>query len=298
MQQNSPTILKKPHQHSLAGQLIIQVDELDLSHEQEVLEFLSQRPIHTASMVGFIHENGLVHPLNRGTFYGCRNAGRQLEGVALMGHSTLLETTSDRAAQALAEVAKTCATAHLVMGEKERINNFWDYYAEAGQGMRHACRELLFELKWPVEALPDVSELRLATSAADLELVAAIHAQIAPDQIRINPLKRGSEDSRQRCARNIEQGRTWVGTEEGEVIFKADVTTDTSAVIYLDEVWTSTEGSSQSDALRCMSQFARALLRRTKSVCVLVNENDKKAHRFYQQAGYKLRAIYDTIFLN
>ena len=296
-QQNSPAILKTPHRHPSTGPLMVQVAELDASHEQEVLEFLSHRPIHTVGMVGFINDNGLASPLNRGTFYGCRNREGQLEGVALIGHATLLETTTDRAAEALAEMAQTCTTAHMIMGEKERINNFWDYYAEAGQGMRHACRELLFELKWPVEALQEVPELRLA-AAADLELVVTIHAQMAFDESGINPLERDPEGFRQRCARRIEQGRTWVWTEGGEVIFKADVTSDTPSVIYLEGVWTNAERRSQGYGLRCMSQLARTLLRRTKSVCVLVNENDKKAHRFYQRAGYKLRAIYDSIFLD
>jgi len=296
-QPNSPAILKKPHQHVPAGQLRVHVAELDASHQQEVLEFLSQRPIHTAVMVGFIHDNGLVGPLNRGTFYGCRNREGQLEGVALIGQATLLETTTDRAAEALAEMAQTCTTAHMIMGEKERINNFWGYYADAGQGMRHAGRELLFELKWPVGALAEVPDLRLATSA-DLELVVTIHAQMAFDQSGINPLERDAEGFRQRCARRIEQGRTWVWTEAGEIIFKADVASDTSSVIYLEGVWTNAEHRSRGYGLRCMSQLARTLLSRTKSVCVLVNENNKQAHKLYQRAGYKLRAIYDTIFLN
>jgi len=296
-QQNSPAILKTPHRHVSADQLMVHVAELDASHEQEVLEFLSQRPIHTVAIVGFINDNGLVSPLNRGTFYSCRNREGQLEGVALIGHATLLETTTDRAAEALAEMAQTCTTAHMIMGEKERINNFWNYYADAGQGMRHACRELLFELKWPVGALAEVPDLRLATSA-DLELVVTIHAQMAFDESGINPLERDPEGFRQRCARRIEQGRIWVWTEAGEIIFKADVASDTSSVIYLEGVWTNAERRSQGYGLRCMSQLARTLLRRTKSVCVLVNESNKKAHKFYQCAGYKLRAIYDTIFLN
>lgn len=296
-QQNSPAILKTPRRHVSADQLMVHVAELDASHKQEVLEFLSQRPIHTVAIVGFINDNGLVSPLNRGTFYSCRNREGQLEGVALIGHATLLETTTDRAAEALAEMAQTCTTAHMIMGEKERINNFWNYYADAGQGMRHACRELLFELKWPVGALAEVPDLRLATSA-DLELVVTIHAQMAFDESGINPLERDPEGFRQRCARRIEQGRIWVWTEAGEIIFKADVASDTSSVIYLEGVWTNAERRSQGYGLRCMSQLARTLLRRTKSVCVLVNESNKKAHKFYQRAGYKLRAIYDTIFLN
>jgi predicted GNAT family acetyltransferase len=275
----------------------VRVQALTREHEAEVLTFLAERPIHTVAMVGFINDNGLVSPLNRGTFYGCRNLEGQLEGVALIGHANLLETTTDRAVEALAEMAQTCSTAHMIMGETERISDFWDYYAEAGQNMRYACREMLFELKWPVEALAEIPDLRLATSA-DLELVIPIHAQMAFDESGIDPLKRDPEGFRQRCARRIEQGRTWVWIEAGEIFFKAEIASDTSSVIYLEGVWTNANHRSQGYGLRCMSQLARTLLRRTQSVCVLVNENNKKAHNFYQRAGYKLRSVYDTIFLS
>jgi len=264
--------------------------------ETEVLAFLARRPIHTVAMVGFIHDNGLVSPLNRGTFYGCRNRQGQLEGVALIGHATLLETTTDRALEALAEVAQTCTTAHMIMGEQERIDDFWDYYAEAGQDMRHVCRELLFELQWPVEALAEVPGLRLAT-LDELELIMPVQAQMAFDESGVNPLERDPEGFRQRCARRIEQGRTWIW-EAGEMLFKADVVSDTSSVIYLEGVWTNEKSRSQGYGLRCMSQLARTLLRRTHSVCVLVNEKNEQARKFYLRAGYKPRAVYDTIFLN
>ncbi|HET7114786.1 MAG TPA: hypothetical protein VFI57_14160, partial [Pyrinomonadaceae bacterium] len=56
-----------------------------VNHEQsEVLQFLSQRAIHTVSMMSLIQDNGLVNPFNRGTFYGCRDMNGQLEGVALV----------------------------------------------------------------------------------------------------------------------------------------------------------------------------------------------------------------------
>jgi predicted GNAT family acetyltransferase len=46
-----------------------------------------------------------------------------------------------------------------------------------------------------------------------------------------------------------------------------------------------------------MSQLARQLLSRVKSIVLFVNEDNKKAQRFYQKAGFSQRAAYDTIFL-
>ena len=295
-QLSSSALLKAPPLQLSPDQSMVQVAELNASHEKEVMDFLARRPIHTVAMVGLINDNGLVSSFNRGTFYGCRNVQGQLEGVALIGHATLMETTSDRALEALARIAQTCTTGHLIMGEKERIDEFWNYYAEAGQNMRLACRELLFELRWPVEARAEVPSLRLAT-AADLELILPVQAQMAFDESGVNPLERDPKGFRERCARRIEQGRTWVLIEAGKLIFKADIVSDTSSVIYLEGIWTSDERRSQGYGLRCMSELSRKLLCRTQSVCVLINETNTRAQNFYQRAGYKSRAVYDTIFL-
>ena|SRR5688500_14551003 len=75
----------------------VEVERLANSDAAEVIEFLSQRPIHTVAMMSLIHDNGIVSPFNRGTFYGCRDLKGQLEGVALVGHATLMETVSNRA---------------------------------------------------------------------------------------------------------------------------------------------------------------------------------------------------------
>src|SRR5262245_62411508 len=61
----------------------------------EVLDFLNVRPLHNVMLIGFILDNGLVSPMNRGTFYGCRNHAGEIEGVALIGHVTLMETHTE-----------------------------------------------------------------------------------------------------------------------------------------------------------------------------------------------------------
>src|SRR5918996_1694617 len=148
----------------------VHVERLQNGDAPEVLQFLSQRSIHTVTMMSLIRDNGIVSAFNRGTFYGCRDLKGQLEGVALVGHATLMETVSDRALAALAQVARECPNTHMIMGEKERMAEFWSHYADAGRRQRLACREWLFELSWPVEAREPVAGLRLAT-VAELDFV-------------------------------------------------------------------------------------------------------------------------------
>ena len=258
--------------HELAPKVdTISVDRLMNGAEAEVLEFLAQRPIHTVTMMSLIEDNGLVSPLNRGIFYGCRDLNGRLEGVALVGHATLMETVSDRALAALAQVAQQCANTHMIMGEKERVADFWGHYAAAGRQQRLACREWLFELSWPRGQNSCLSNegknagptLRRAT-AAELELVMPVQAELAFAESGINPLQVDPEGFRKRCLRRIEQGRTWVVIEDGQLIFKADVISRTAEVSYLEGIWVREDRRTNGSALRFMSDLMRRLPRRHK----------------------------------
>lgn len=274
----------------------VRVERLANADTAEVLTFLSKRPIHTVAMTSLINDNGIVSKFNRGTFYGCRDLHGQLEGVALVGHATLMETVSDRALAALAEVARECPSTHMIMGEKERVADFWSHYSEAGRRQRLACREWLFELTWPIEANERVAELRPAT-ADELELVMPVQAELAFAESGVNPLEVDPQGFRERCLRRIEQGRTWVVVENGLLIFKADVVSKTPAVNYLEGIWLREDRRHQNAGTRFMLDLMRRLLEETKSICLLVNETNEWAQGFYRKCGFHFRATYETIFL-
>jgi predicted GNAT family acetyltransferase len=274
----------------------VTVSLLAAEHEAEVLAFLAERPTHTFILAGFIRDNGMVSPDNRGLFYACRDNSGRLEGVALIGHATLFETRSEAAIAAFARVAQQSPNGHLLLAEQEKVNRFWDYYQEEGQEARLYCRELMFEQRWPVEVRPSVDGLRAAT-LADLDLIVPVHAETAFEESGINPLEVDPVGFRQRCARRIEKGRTYVWVEGGKLIFKAEIVTDTPEVVYLEGVWVNPQERGKGYGLRCVSQMTKGLLHRTGAVCLLVNEKNKAAQEFYRRAGYKLVSYYETIFL-
>lgn len=274
----------------------LMVEELRAEQQAEVMGFLRERPTHTFGMAGFISRNGLVSSHNRGLFYGCRGEDGQLQGVALIGHYILFETRSEAAIRAFARLAQDCRAAHMLLGEQHQIDAFWSYYAEQGQEPRRFCRELLHEQIWPIEIGEAVPGLRLA-DLNDLDLVVPAHAQLALDESGIDPLATDPEAFRNRCARRIEEGQTWVWVDNGKLIFKADVITDTTEVVYLEGVWVDSNERGKGHGFNCMSQLCGELLMRTRSVCLLVNERFEAAQRFYKKAGFKVIGNYDTIFL-
>ena len=154
----------------------------------------------------------------------------------------------------------------------------------------------MFELSWPIEAREAVAGLRRATPA-ELELVMPVQAELAFAESGINPLQVDPEGFRKRCLRRIEQGRTWVVIEDGQLIFKADVISRTAEVSYLEGIWVREDRRTNGSALRFMSALMRQLLEDTKSICLLVNEANKLAQSFYRKCGFHFRATYETIFL-
>jgi GNAT superfamily N-acetyltransferase len=276
--------------------LALEVSALTSLETNEVLGFLLERPIHTVIMMGLIRDNGLVSEHNRGTFYGCRNTQGRLEGVALIGHATLIEARTRGAIRELAFAAQFHDRLHLFMAEQETAEEFWNSYADNGQPMRFAGRELLFELKHSLEVRGVTEDLRLAT-LDDLDLVAPVHAAMAEAESGVNPLEVNREGFLARCSRRIQQKRVWVVVDDGRLVFKADIQAETPEMIYLEGIYTSPEMRSSGVGRRCLTALTTALLERTHSICVLANEDNTRAHAFYRMCGFKCVSHYDTIFM-
>jgi predicted GNAT family acetyltransferase len=276
--------------------LAMNVSVLSAKDETEALQFLSQRPIHTVAMVGFINDNGMESELNRGKFYGCRNQNGELEGIALIGHAVLMETRTTRAVQAFANVAKDISSCHMIMGEQQQVEEFWDSYAQHGQDFRLACRELLFELRWPAEVRGEIPGMRRATME-ELNLVMPVQAEMAKEESGVDPRDTDPKGFEARCRRRIEQGRTWVLVRDGQLVFKAEVVSDTKDLAYLEGIWVEPSERGKNQGVRCLSDVCYRLLREKTSVCLLVNVENAAAQSVYKKAGFRLQSTYDTIFL-
>jgi len=281
-----------------AGAVAAQMTQPLTNEDQaETVNFLSRRPQQTFLMCGWIHDNGIESSLNRGSFYGHRNVWGQLEGVALIGHVTLFETVAGAALAAFAGLAQSCPTSHTLVGEQDSIKEFLHYYGgNERPSPRMVCRELLFEQKSKQQLEESVPGLCLATSN-ELELVVQVHAQMAFEENGANPSVVDPHGFRLRCARRIHQDRVWTVVEDNQLIFKADIISDLPEITYLEGVYVSPEKRGNGFGARCMRQLTNTLLNRSKSVCLLVREQNSAAQACYKKAGYTMREHYETLFL-
>jgi len=269
--------------------------QLQPNQEAETLEFLAERPIHTVFMSTLIRDNGLASPHNRGSFYVCRNSAEKIEGVALIGHATIIEARTDSAVAAFSQLAAQSQHAYLIRGERKTVDSFWKQFAEVGQQSRLVCRELLFESK-TIPAFEPVCNLRPAT-IDDIEHVLTVNAMLAFEEGGINPFQRDPQGFRARTARRINQGRVWVWVENGKPIFKADVVGDTPEMIYLEGIHVHPQDRSKGYGKRCLAQLSSILLRRSRSICLTINQRKADTAAFYAKAGFDFHSEYETIYL-
>jgi uncharacterized protein len=263
---------------------------------RELLEFLAVRPLHTVIMAGKIRDNGVESPLNRGTFHAYRNAAGILEGVALIGHGSLIEARSHEAIEALAGCAQSYRKTHLIVIQQDQFDLFWSSYSGGGQPLRLLNSDLLFEVSWPAAVHEPVPGLRPAT-LDDLDMVLSVQAEMAFEESSVDPLKQDPQGFRERIRRRINQERIFVWIEGGRLIFKADILAETPEMIYLEGIWVNAQARGRRYGLRCISQLTRELLNRAPGVCVFASENNQAAHNFYRKAGYKLRDFYALAYV-
>jgi predicted GNAT family acetyltransferase len=271
--------------------------ELTAGRERAVLAFLAQRPLHTAIISGFVRDNGLDSPLNRGTFYAHWDAEDHLEGVALIGHITLVEARSGSAIAAFANVATHHRNLNKIVGEQEVVASFWNHYLDKRQVPHHRSRELLFEQRCPRKITRAICGLRLAT-LDDLSMVMTAHAQMAAETLGVPLLASDAEGCRLRCARRITQGRVWLLVRDGRLVFKTEVVAHTPEVIYLEGVYVDPDERGKGLGTACVTQVSRDLLAQTQILCLLTSEDNRVAQGLFRKSGFTATSRYEVVFLD
>ena len=98
--------------------------------------------------------------------------------MALIGHATIVETESQECIETFAQFARSCSPTHLIRGEQEKVESFWNYYSDDEHDARLICREFLLTRQAIPTNVDVVPGLRQAT-LADLEMIVTVNASMA-----------------------------------------------------------------------------------------------------------------------
>jgi ribosomal protein S18 acetylase RimI-like enzyme len=131
---------------------------------------------------------------------------------------------------------------------------------------------------------PPRTGLRPAT-LDDLELLVPACASAHQEELGIDPLGRDPDGFRWRTRAQIEEGRSWLWTEEGVILFKAEASAWTPSAVQLQQVWVDPEARRQGNGARGLRDLCRLLLDQVPAVCLFVRADNEPAIRLYEAIG-------------
>jgi uncharacterized protein len=271
------------------------ITPLSNGNEASILSVLSRPSLTNVIMSGFILDNGLASPLNRGSFYACHNDQKNLTGVALLGHTMLFEAFDDGAIEAFAGLARQNASPHLLMGERTAVRQFWDNYAISEESPRLIHPIVFLQRRGPLKSHHSVTGLRLAT-ANDLEQVVHAHAAMAFETSGIDPLTKDSVGFRERYLRRIEKKRVWVLMKKERLVFKTDITAESADVAYLEGVYVSPDERGKGLGRSCLQAIGWELLQRKRAIYLFTQNEDARLQSFYFNLGFTIAGHYNLLY--
>lgn len=133
----------------------------------------------------------------------------------------------------------------------------------------------------------------------DIDSVFWASARMHTEETLEDPLERDANHFRRHVEHRIDNDRTYVWVDEmRRLIFKADVSAQSSYGAQISGVYTPPNLRGRGIATRGMRDVCEALFRRGHpQVTLYVNGSNVPAKRVYQKVGFEYHTAYQTVFV-
>jgi hypothetical protein len=129
----------------------------------------------------------------------------------------------------------------------------------------------------------------------DLEHLVQASAAAYLEEVGIDAYGRDPSLFEWRTRVQIEEGRSWIWTEDGRILFKAEASAWTDHAVQLQQVWVEPELRGRGYGKRGLADLCRLLLARTPAVCLFVRPENEPAIRLYEGIGMRSTMTYRSL---
>jgi hypothetical protein len=215
--------------------------------------------------------------------------GRSLTALCHVGVNVV---PSGRGCAAFARAAAS-GRARMMIGEEETVAELW---TAARRFMPIPREDRPGQPVYVIERPPEPGEtgLREAT-LADLGTLVPACAAAHREEIGVDPLEKDPDGFRWRTQAQIGEGRSWIWTDDGTILFKAEASAWTPAAVQLQQVWVDPSARNRGNAQRGMRDLCRKLLEQVPRVCLFVRPENAPAIRVYEAVGMQRTISYRSL---
>ena len=185
-----------------------------------------------------------------------------------------------------------------VHGRRELVAEIWGSLGSCwGPAREYRRAQLLMALERPVDPGLVSEEFRPAT-IEEFEPVLTAAAAMYREELGSDPFAVGAGiPFRRRVARSLTRGRTWVGVDDGEVFFKADVAAISPRVAQIQGIWVRPDRRGAGLGTAGTASVCAALLTRRLTPSLVVNGSNVAARTAYARVGMTDVVDYATVLL-
>ncbi len=181
----------------------------------------------------------------------------------------------------------------MIVGEERAVSALWDELStRLARPLDDRPGQPVYVLEEPPP--PGESELR-AARLEDLDLLVSASAAAYLEEVGVDAHARDPALFEWRTRAQVEQGRSWLWREDGQVLFKAEASAWTERAVQLQQVWVDPDLRGRGYAKRALADLCRLLLARTPCVCLFVRPENEPAIRLYESTGMRRTITYRSV---
>ncbi|KUI39898.1 GCN5 family acetyltransferase [Mycobacterium sp. GA-1199] len=282
-----------------APPLFRHVDERRVSVVRDVgavMRVLDEDPIGSCMVACRVAEYGVEPSAIGGELWTRRRpteslcyAGANL--IPLRGDMIDLHAFAEKAMSTARRCSSLVGRAELVLPMWRRLENAWG----AARDVRE--HQPLLALSTPPSCATDPAVRQVRADELDAYLVASIDMFIG--EVGIDPrLGDGGRGYRRRVAGLIAAGRAWARFERGEVVFKAEVGSQSPTVGQIQGVWVHPDWRGHGLGTTGTATLAEAVVRSGRTASLYVNDFNTVARATYDRVGFQQVGTFATVLLD
>ncbi|NNE43043.1 MAG: GNAT family N-acetyltransferase [Gemmatimonadetes bacterium] len=266
---------------------------------QTLVAFLRREPedniylLSRIAMDGVVNEEATAH----GRFYG-HFQDEELRGVIFFGHrkGVVLSGDGDRFFRACAELALGTESDWIILvGPRPAADEFLSHYRWRGRPM-HLNRVQEFHVLRR-ENLPEITSALRPADLADLDDVVEMSEQMLLEDFQLPAGSLSRDGIRESMRHKILDQRTWLLEDDGEVVFKVDVSAQYAGGSQIEGVFTRPHRRGEGFARAGVAAVSRELLHASDFVSLHVDRNNTPARRAYGAAGFRPHSQFRLVLL-